>query len=169
MTRPGSLIAFDPSHRSLLSEQWRSERVEPSLRMTIIVAGMVYHALGAARVSILRLLGNSEIEADNKDSIHYYGRAADISVAELIDSRLERKQEVMERRILKAQHFTDRMNSIFTCQEDVAIYNIDHIHLQVPSGGFRKVDLTLATWMEFGPTGKHISPAIPVVPTDLRY
>lgn len=169
MIRPGSLIHLDSTNLSVLSEQWRSDKIEPSLRMVIIVCGMLYHALGSSRVTVLKLLGNTPEDVNNKESIHAYGRAADISVRELISSYRENKEIYHDQSIRRAQYAADRINAIFTCREDVAIYNLNHIHLQVPAGGFRKEDQSMATWMEFGLTGKHVSPSVPIEPTDLRY
>lgn len=162
MIRPGSHILFDLKNQSLLERQWYSARIEPSLRFMIITAGMLYHELGVSRVRVLKLLGNTKEELENRDTPHYYGAAADISIRELIDNRVTDIDEIMTRRFANAKFVSRRLNSLFPFgqgEKKSAIHNVSdgvnigHIHLECPIGGFKRETQILATWKENGCDG----------------
>lgn len=159
MIRPGSHIIFDTRFERRLEDQWNSNKVEPSLRFMIIVAGMLFHEQGSSRVRILKILGNTQDDYSDLNSPHHYGCAADISIKELVDPRVQDIDIVAKSRFPKATFITRRLNSLFPmAQGDLksAVYNVGsnpHIHLQVPVGGFNKDTQALSTWNESGSIG----------------
>lgn len=156
LTRSGAGIQFDSLYNIKLLEQWESDKIEPSLRALVIVTAMLYYEQGASRVIVKKLLGNTEQDLLKKDNPHYYGCAADISILELVDSRIVDKANYIARRFPKAEWIEHRLNELFPFGDGPkrsCIYNVDHLHLEVPMGGFKKSTQALSTWQEFGACG----------------
>jgi hypothetical protein len=150
----GARIVFQPLHQKLLREQWESDKVEPFLRAMIIITSLMYHEQGASKLQIIRLLGNSDSELSNKDTPHVYGRAADLSVHNLVDPRvsLEARKAFRNPRSL---FIVNRLNSLFPSgsSRQSAMYNQDHIHIEIPSNPGNRNLMTLSSWFEDGCDG----------------
>jgi len=158
MIRPGAHIRFTTQFEEILEKQWYSSNIEPSLRFMIISSAMIYHELGASRLRIIRLLGNTPEELAKKDSPHYYGCAADVSVRELVDPRVHSIDLMMQKRFPKANFATRRLNDLFPMAQGdklSTIYNLNpsHLHLECPVSGFKRETQALATWNESGSVG----------------
>jgi hypothetical protein len=154
--RSGAFIVFDSMFERVLREQWQSEKLEPCIRMMLISAAMIYHEQGSYKLTLKRLLGNTKEEVARTDTPHAYGCAADISIIELIDPRVNDKHDFMMRKFPKAFWVEQRLNELFPFGDgpkNAAVYNIDHIHLECPPGGFKKTTYALSTWFESGAVG----------------
>lgn len=156
LIRSGAHFVFDLTNQTILSEQWESEKIEPDLRFALIVATMLYHEQGASRMRIVKLLGNTREELENTNTPHHYGCAADISVAELIKGTSVNGENSLMIATPRINWIVDRINELLPWSEGkklCASNNRNHIHIEVPLGGFKKSHFALATWAESGPTG----------------
>lgn len=156
MIRPGSNLSFNAAFQERLQRQWESDRVEPFLRALIVITGMIFHEQESSRITILKLLGNTKEELELKEGAHYYGCAADVSVRELVDVRYREPSDLLKTGFPKAAYVARRINELVPFgdgSKKSAVYNKDHIHLEVPMGGFKKSSFALCNWQEVGACG----------------
>ena len=151
----GVKVDFDFRHHRVLNEQWCSERVSSWLRVVILTIGSLYQEHGAKRITILRLLGNTQEEMERRN-LYTYGKAADVSILDLpcvTSICYEKKENKIVRWIC------DRTNILFPFSDGIletARYGskfdiYDRIHIEIPFLGFDNYALTC--WHEWGTTG----------------
>jgi hypothetical protein len=147
------LLSFEPTRLKELSDQWLSDKIEPSLRFVLIIAALLYHEQGARRCRLLRLLGSPEEDVTYP---HRAGIAADLSIVELMDGRITDKRKVYSDRYPRVEWVTRRLNALFPYGDGgkrTATYYPRELRIEVPVGGFKKRTQALALWTDYGVSG----------------
>ena len=152
-------LAFATNHAGLLREQWKSDQLNPWLRVVVLTTAALFTEQGAGHAIVASLLGNTEADRDARTPASY-GLGAEIMVWGLptaYGKRIEAGQPDTT-----AAFIVERLNLLFPVSGFIktATYGpdrLDRIVLQVPSKGYD--GYAMACWLDWGPVlGRSISP-----------